>query len=350
MAYTSIDDSSAHFQTTLYTGDGQTGRTVTNGGNSDLQPDIVWIKYRSAGVSHVWYDSSRGATKRLYRDFNSTEATQSEGVQAFSSDGFTLGNAGASNGNTIPFVAWQWHANGGTTSSNTDGTITSTVQANTDAGISIATYTGNAVDGATVGHGLGVKPAFIVVKMLTGYSWQVRHQATGHYSQAYYSWAWDSTAGSNSATSTWSTTEPTTSVFSLGNGATTNRDGYSFIAYCFAEKQGFSKFGTFVGNGSTDGVFVYTGFRPAYIEIKTASQNWHVWDSARNAHNVSNKYIASSTSAAEYTSGGDLDILSNGFKLRASNAAWNGSGTDYIYSAFAEHPFVTSKGIPTTAR
>lgn len=350
MAYTNIDDPSAHFQTTTYTGDGQTGRTVTNGGNSDLQPDIVWIKYRSAGVSHVWYDSSRGTTKRLYRDFNSSEATQPEGVQAFNSDGFTLGNAGASNGNTIPFVAWQWHMNGGSTSSNTDGTITSTVQANTDAGMSIVTYTGNAVQGATVGHGLGAKPAFIVVKMLTGYDWQVRHHATGKYTQSYYRWPWNSTAGGDGATSVWTTTEPTTSVFSLGNGATTNRAGYSFIAYCFAQKKGFSKFGTYRGNGNTDGTFVYTGFKPAYIEIKTGSQNWHVWDSARNTSNVSSKYIASSTSAAEYTSGGNIDILSNGFKLRATNAAWNGSGTDYIYSAFAENPFVTSTGIPTVAR
>ena len=142
MAYTGLDDPSAHFQATTYTGDGNTSRAVTNGGNSDLQPDWIWIKDRNQGVSHVTYDSSRGATKRLYVDFASTEATQSEGVQAFSSDGFTLGNAGASNQNTIPFIAWQWHANAGTTSSNSSGSITSTVQANTDAGISILTYTG----------------------------------------------------------------------------------------------------------------------------------------------------------------------------------------------------------------
>tara|TARA_R100001509_G_scaffold9810_1_gene5345 strand:+ start:3022 stop:4077 length:1056 start_codon:yes stop_codon:yes gene_type:complete len=351
MAYTDIDDPSAHFQVTEYTGDGNTGRTVTNGGNSDLHPDIVWIKYRSAGVSHVWYDSSRGTTKRLYRDFNSTEATQPEGVQAFSSDGFTLGNAGASNQNTIPYVAWQWHMNAGSTSSNTDGSTTSTVQVNSDAGMSIVQYTGNGTDGTTVGHGLGAKPALIIGKSIAGaYSWQVRHHATGKYTQAYYSWPWDSTAGANSATSIWTNTEPTTSVFSLGSGAVTNRSGYSQIAYCFVEKKGFSKFGTYRGNGNTDGTFVYTGFKPAYVEIKTTSQNWHVWDSARNPLNVSNKYIASSTSAAEYTSGGNIDILSNGFKLRATDGAWNGSGTDYIYSAFAENPFVTSTGIPTVAR
>ena len=350
MAYTNIDDPSAHFQITTYTGNGTTNTQITNTGNSDLKPDIVWIKYRNQGVSHVWYDSSRGATKRLYRDFNSSEATQAEGVQSFNTDGFTIGTAGENNSNGNNFVAWQWHMNGGSTSSNTDGTITSTVQANTDAGMSIVTYTGNATQGATVGHGLGEKPAVVLVKMRTGYDWQMRHHATGKYTQAYYRWAWNSTAGADSETSVWTTTEPTTSVFSLGNGATTNRDGYSFVAYCFAQKKGFSKFGTYRGNGNTDGTFVYTGFKPAYVEIKTASQNWHVWDSTRNPSNVTNKYIASSTSAAEYTSGGDIDILSNGFKLRATNAAWNGSSTDYIYSAFAENPFVTSTGIPTTAR
>jgi hypothetical protein len=241
--------------------------------------------------------------------------------------------------------------NAGSTSSNTDGSTTSTVQVNSDAGMSIVQYTGNGTDGTTVGHGLGAKPACIIGKSVAAaYDWQMRHHATGGYTQAYYSWAWSSTAAANSSTSIWSTTEPTTSVFSLDSGAVTNRDGYSQIAYCFAEKQGFSKFGTYTGNGSTDGVFVYTGFKPAYIEIKTASQNWHVWDSTRNPSNVANKYIASSTSAAEYTSGGDIDILSNGFKLKATNAAWNGSGTAYIYSAFAENPFVTSTGIPTTAR
>ena len=282
MAYTNVDDSSAHFQTTEYTGDGTSGRQVTNGGNSDLKPDIVWIKYRSAGVSPTWYDSSRGATKRLYTDFNSSESTQAEGVQSFTTDGFTVGNLGEVNSNNIPYVAWQWHMNGGSTSSNTDGTITSTVQANTDAGMSIVTYTGNATQGATVGHGLGEKPAVVLVKMRTGYDWQMRHHATGKYTQASYRWAWNSTAGADSATSVWTTTEPTTSVFSLGNGATTNRDGYSFVAYCFAQKKGFSKFGTYRGNGNTDGTFVYTGFKPAFINIKRASENWHVWDSTRN--------------------------------------------------------------------
>ena len=350
MAYTSIDDPSAHFQITEYTGDGNSGRQVTNGGNSDLKPDIVWIKYKSAGVSPTWYDSSRGATKRLYRDFNSSEATLTEGVQSFDTDGFTVGNLGEVNSNNIPYVAWQWHMNGGTTSSNTDGTITSTVQANTDAGMSIMTYTGNATQGATVGHGLGEKPACIIEKMRTGYDWQMRHHATGGYTQAYYGWAWSSTAGTNSATSIWSTTEPTTSVFSLGNGATTNRDGYSYVAYCFAEKKGFSKFGLYTGNGNTNGQFIYTGFKPAFIELKRASQNWHVWDTTRNPSNPAKKWISSSTSAAEYTSAADIDILSNGFKMRAASTTVNTASTIHYYWAFAESPFVTSTGIPTTAR
>jgi len=351
MAYTTINDPSAHFQITEYTGDGNSGRQVTNGGNSDLKPDIVWIKYRSAGVSPTWYDSSRGATKRLYTDFNSTEATLAEGVQSFTTDGFTVGDSGEVNSNSIPYVAWQWHMNGGSTSSNTDGSTTSTVQVNSDAGMSIVQYTGNGTDGTTVGHGLGAKPALIIGKSVAAaYDWQMRHHATGGYTQAYYSWAWNSTAASNSATSIWSTTEPTTSVFSLDSAAVTNRDGYSQIAYCFAEKQGFSKFGTYTGNGNTDGPFVYTGFKPAFINIKRASENWHVWDSARNPSNPATKWIASSTSAAEYTSAADIDILSNGFKVRNTQAVTNSSTVDYIYLAFAENPFVTSTGIPTTAR
>ena len=350
MAYTSIADPSAHFQITEYTGDGNSGRQVTNGGNSDLKPDIVYIKYRSAGVSPTWYDSSRGATKRLYRDFNSSEATLTEGVQSFDTDGFTVGNLGEVNSNNIPYVAWQWHMNGGTTSSNTDGTITSTVQANTDAGMSMMTYTGNATQGATVGHGLGVKPNLIIVKMRTGYDWQMRHHATGTYTQAYYGWTWSTTAGTNSATSIWSTTEPTTSVFSLGSGATTNRDGYSYVAYCFAEVKGFSKFGLYTGNGNTNGQFIYTGFKPAFIELKRASQNWHVWDTTRNPSNPAKKWISSSTSAAEYTSAADIDILSNGFKIRNTEAVTNNYNVEYIYTAFAEQPFVTSTGIPATAR
>ena len=349
MAYTNINDPSAHFQTTEYTGDGNSGRQVTNGGNSDLNPDWVWIKYISAGVSPVTYDSSRGATKRLYPDFNSTEATITEGVQSFTTDGFTVGNSGELNSNNIPYVAWQWHMNGGTTSSNTDGTITSTVQANTDAGMSIITYTGNGTSGATIGHGLGAKPAWIVTKATGGaYDWITRHHRSA--SVPWYAWDMNNTGSQQTSGVHWTSTEPTTSVFSVGNAANTNRDGYSFVAFCFAEVKGFSMFGTYRGNNSANGPFVYTGFKPAYLLIKRAGQNWHVWDSTRSPHNVANKYIASSTSAAQYTSGADIDLLSNGFKLRQGNDIANASGSRYQYIAFAENPFVTSTGIPTTAR
>jgi len=349
MAYTTIDDGSAHFQTAEYTGDGNSGRTVTNSGNSNLQPDWIWIKYLTAGVSHVTYDSSRGATKRLYIDFASTEATQSEGVQSFDSDGFTLGNASASNGNTIPFAAWQWHANGGTTSSNTDGSITSTVQANTDAGISILTYTGTG-SAATIGHGLGKAPAWIIVKSrTTSANWTVRHHRTDN------NYDFLSLNESNAATANdgaWTQTDPTTSVFSIGTASAVNQSGIGYIAYCFSEIQGFSKFGQYHGNGSSDGSFVYTGFKPAFLLVKSVgARNWILFDSTRDSFNLVDEYVYANQSSAEaQSSTSGYDFLSNGFKARNTYNDGNVNHEKYLFMAFAESPFVTSSGVPNTAR
>ena len=352
MAYTNIDDPSAHFQTTLYTGDGNSGRTVTNGGNSDLQPDWIWIKYRPAGVSHVTYDSSRGTNKRLYIDFGGAEATVTEGVQAFSSDGFTLGNLGESNGNTVTFVAWQWHANGGSTSSNTDGSITSTVQANTDAGFSIVTYSGNSTSGATIGHGLGAVPKMIIVKRRNSANrdWAIYHKDVGNTD--YLKLNSDDGPTDNSAY--WNDTTPTSSVFTVGTGTNSRVNAGTLVAYCFAEKQGFSKFGKYVGNGSTNGAFVHTGFKPEFFMYKKlgSGDGWFVFDAARNPVNSStNQTIRADTSGAEGASK-VLDFLSNGIKFKNDDTAHNGSGTTYIYMAFAKNPFVTSDtggSIPTTA-
>ena len=352
MAYTTIDDGSAHFQTAEYTGDGNSGRTVTNGGNSDLQPDWVWIKYLTAGVSHVTYDSSRGATKRLYIDFASTEATQSEGVQSFDSDGFTLGNAGASNGNTIPFAAWQWHANGGSTSSNTDGSITSTVQANTDAGISILTYTGTG-SAATIGHGLGKKPAWIIVKSrTTSANWTVRHHKT---TNNYDFLSMNESDAATANDSAWTQTDPTTSVFSIGTAAAVNQNTIGYIAYCFAEVQGFSHFGLYYGNASTNGPMVVTGFKPAFLFVKSVgARNWILFDGTRDPGNLVNEYVYSNQSSAEgQSSTNGYDFLANGFRVRNTYNDGNVDGEKYLYMAFAKNPFVTSVtggSIPTTAR
>ena len=342
MAYTNIDDPSAHFQIKLYTGNGSDNHAITNDGNSDLEPDVVWIKYRTAGVSHVWYDSSRGATKRLYVDFNGAEGTASTGVKSFDSDGFTLGTLGESNGNTVSFVAWQWHANGGTTSSNTDGYLTSTVQANTDAGFSIVTFT---ADGSTrtVGHGLGVKPDILLVKS--------RNVAGG------WLFITDLIDGSmdygrldtDAAFSTINYDAPTSSVFQYNDNNTNTQ-----VAYCFAQKQGYSKFGTYAGSGNADGPFINTGFKPGLVILKQTSNSgngWFVFDSERNPVNKStNKYIRADESGAEGGASKILDMYSNGFKIIHSDSATNGSGHTYIYMAFAENPFVTSTGIPATAR
>jgi len=345
MPYTNIDDPSAYFQTKTYTGNSGV-QFVTNDGNSDLQPDWVWIKNRTVAYSHQLYDSSRGTTKALFSDLTNAETTVANGLVTFNTNGFGVNSAAAVNENEL--VAWQWKANGGTTSSNTDGSITSTVQVNQDAGFSIVTYT-TAGSAATIGHGLGAKPDVILLKKRNGaISWYVRHVSTG---TSYLNLNLTSAAVSNPA-ATWTTTEPTTSVYSIGTSTDFNISGGEYVAYCFASKQGFSKFGKYVGNGNANGPFIYTGFKPAFVLVKSSSatHNWHILDNKRDPENVVDKYVNPDNAAAEdtFTFG---DFLSNGFKWRSSSGtSFNESGTSYIYMAFAENPFVTSTGIPTTAR
>jgi len=346
MPYTNIDDPSAYFQTKTYTGNSGV-QFVTNDGNSDLQPDWVWIKNRTVAYSHQLYDSSRGTTKALFSDLTNAETTVANGLVTFNTNGFGVNSAAAVNENEL--VAWQWKANGGTTSSNTDGSITSTVQVNQDAGFSIVTYT-TAGSAATIGHGLGAKPDVILLKKRNGaISWYVRHVSTG---TSYLNLNLTSAAVSNPA-ATWTTTEPTTSVYSIGTSTDFNISGGEYVAYCFASKQGFSKFGKYVGNGSTNGTFVYTGFKPAFVILKrtNTTSNWIIMDNKRNTFNEMESRLFPNLANAEQTeSTYGLDFLSNGFKLRDTVSQSNGSGSTYIYMAFAEHPFVTSTGIPTTAR
>jgi hypothetical protein len=347
--YTNIDDPSAYFQTTLYTGNATADTSITNDGNSDLQPDWIWIKRRDSAADHNSFDSSRGAGAHLAQ--NQTQAEQTvTGVTAFNSDGFTLSTNGDSNANTGTFVAWQWHCNGGTTASNSDGSTTATVQANTTAGFSIITWTGTG-SATTVGHGLGVAPAMLIVKnRATAVDWAVYHK---DLTDAGYVLALNSSDGeADSGTNRWNDTDPTSSVFSVGSGQQTNQDTNNMVCYAFAEVQGYSKFGTYRGNSSTNGSFVYLGFKPRWVMIKSTSDGvgWFMHDTKRSPENVIDDYLRADVYDQQGTSATiRVDFLSNGFKLRYGNNT-NFSSHDYVYMAFAENPFVTSTGIPTTAR
>jgi hypothetical protein len=351
MAYTDIDDPSAYFQTALYTG---TGSSLANtfDGNSAMQPDFVWIKERSGVAYHALYDSSRGVEKQIESNTTAVETTEATGLTAFGSDGFTVGALAQVNTSSDTYVAWGWKVNGGTTSSNTEGSITSTVQVNQDAGFSIVQYTGTGT-AATIGHGLGVAPAMYIVKNRdqAGTSWTVFHKDLT--SNAYSLYLSDTTAQSN-AVGYWNGTSPTSTVFSIKNtSGDVNTNTEDYIAYCFAEVQGYSKFGSYVGNGNADGPFVYTGFKPAFLimkEYSSAGGNWVMFDNKRDPSNVTKTRLFPNLANADNTTRDYIDLLSNGFKLRDTDADHNQSGESMVYMAFAENPFVTSTGVPATAR
>jgi len=357
MAYTNIDDPSAHFQVTLYTGDGNDNRQVTNDGNSDLKPDWVWYKDRTQGESHAAFDSTRGATKRLQPNNSNDESTETATLKSFTTDGFTVGTSSSVNNGSNPdqYVAWQWKANGGTTSSNSDGDITSTVQANTTAGFSIMTYSGTTGDVHTIGHGLGVTPQVWIVKQRSG-NGEFKDWFFWHHQMAASNIVDNRVMFLNSAGNpdTYTGINALTTSTIRVKSSTTAQNGDTFVAYAFAEKQGYSKFGKYVGNGNANGAFVYTGFKPAWIMLKITSgttAGWYIWDTKRETYNPNNQYLnAVEADAEQSASTFDIDFLSNGFKLRNSNAGLNGSANSYIYMAFAENPFTTSTGIPTTAR
>ena len=355
MAYTNIDDPSAHFQAFIYTGNATNDRAITLDGNSNLQPDFYWYKARNSNY-HYLTDSSRGNTKYIYSNDNLAEATNSGNtyVKSFDTNGVTLG-AGDSGTNTngVSFANWAWKANGGTTVSNTDGNITSTVQANTTAGFSIVTYTGNGSDNQTIGHGLGVKPTWWVVKRRdsTG-SWVVGSSLGFWGGTSNYMLLNGTQANSSNVNNIWGDSPPTTTTIRVKNDAELNANNGTYVAYVFANKQGYSKFGSYVGNGNANGAFIYTGFKPAWIMLKpsSAADNWIIVDNKRDPSNAAEKRLFADTTGAEGTGYDVCDMLSNGFKMRGSSTSWNGSGRTYIYMAFAENPFVTSTGIPTTAR
>ena len=357
MAYTTIDDPSAYFHTQLYTGS-SSGQSITNDANAgDFKPDWVWIKRRdgdpnSVGNGHnSLYDSTRGVQKEIYSDLNSAEATNSGGLTAFGTDGFTVGTEARVNSNGLSFVSWQWVVNGGTTASNTDGSITSTVQANTTAGFSIVTYTGTATGGATIGHGLGVAPKAVFTKTRAiSDNWLVYHAGIG--ATKYLTLNTNSAEGTNSGA--WNDTAPSSTVVTLGSFDNSN-DNDNMVAYCFAEIQGYSKFSSYTGNGNADGPFVYTGFKPTWVMIKNtiAGEDWLIWDVKRDTANAPGNPMTGRLKANDTiaeVNGNDIDFLSNGFKIRTDSGYGNGSGNTIIYMAFAENPFVATNGLPTTAR
>ena len=349
MAYTTINKSTDYFNTKLYTGNGSLPRAITGVGH---QPDFVWIKNRDVGYHHQLYDSVRGTSAGvLYSTLTDAEDSTYQ-LSSFDSDGYTMGsNLGAVNGNGEDIVSWNWKANGAG-SSNTDGSITSTVSANTTSGFSIVQYTGNSTSGATVGHGLGVVPKMIIVKTTArAGNWVTYHHTLG--ATKYLELNNNGAVGTSTAA--WNDTAPTSSVFSLGSWSNTNDNGYGMIAYCFAEKKGYSKFGSYVANGNTDGTFIYTGFKPAWVMYRRSdgSVNWNINDNKRDTYNVAGTTLQANSSGAEFTymsSGGYLDFLSNGFKCRGLSSAHNTAGGNYIYMAFAEAPLVGTNNVPCTAR
>ena len=343
MAYTDIDDPSAYFQTKTYAGTDASPQAFTLDGNSDLQPDWVWIKNRGYANKHVVFDSVRGVEKSLTTNSTAVEVNQNADggyLSAFNSDGFTLtegsGSDNDTNDNRYTYVAWNW-------------------KKTADAGFDIVLYTGNATN-RTIAHSCGSVPTMIITTDRAGNNWFVYHVGMGNTKMIKL----NQTNAEEAKAEIWNQTTPTASVFTLGTDNDANEDGNSFVAYLFSDVQGYSKMGSYTGNNNTDGPFVYTGFKPAWIMIKrTGTANtatnmngshWVILDNKRDPVNggTAAALTANRTTAEDTSNLTDVEFLSNGFKFRGGADAVNAEDT-YIYMAFAENPLVTSKGVPATA-
>ena len=333
MAYTTIDNPELYFQVKLYTGTGSS-HAITLDGDENMQPDMVWWKERGSSDYHTIVDSVRGVTKRIFTNATDAEDTQAESLKSFDSDGFTMGTNSGANQSSQTYVAWCW-------------------KESADAGFDIVSWTGNG-SSQNISHSLSAVPHFMITKnrSATG-DWSTYHKFGGGTKTFYLS----NSDAIGTTISPWNNTDPTSSVFTVGGGAYTNGDGNSIIGYLWTEKQGYSKFGSYTGNGSaTDGIFVYLGFKPAWLLVKQSSaagEGWYMWDNKRSSSggaNENNRYLIASANNAEGTLGVDCDFLSNGFKHYYSGDASNGSSDTYIYMAFAEAPFVNSEGVPCNAK
>jgi hypothetical protein len=348
MAYTTIDKPTDYFNTKLYTGNGSSGTALTTG---TFQPDFCWFKNRGTAENSVLINAINGASFNLSSNLNRAETDVSAKVSAFTSTGVTLGSNAETNENSQPLVAWNWKA--GTSFTNDAsgtgiGSIDSAGSVSTTSGFSIVKWTGTGATG-TIAHGLGAVPRMIIVKSLANTTtWMCQHASIGNAKEIYLN---NTSAAGNSTA--WNSTTPTSTVFSVTGGAGdgVNASG-DYIAYCFSNVKGFSKMGSYVGNGNADGPFIYTGFKPAWIMIKSATtaESWMLFDNKRLGFNPDNDYLLANAVDVEPADEEVLDIVSNGFKPRVTAGTLNTSGQTYIYMAFAEEPLVTSTGIPATAR
>jgi hypothetical protein len=334
MAYTTIDNPELYFQVKTYTGTGSSN-ALTLDGDENMQPDLVWIKSRSVVRDHVLTDSVRGIASQIHSNTNDAESTYTNDVTSFDSDGFTVSTDSDVNGNTFTYVAWCW-------------------KESADSGFDIVSYTGNGSN-RTISHSLSQKPSIIIAKSRTDPAgsdgnWFFQHGSLG----ATKNMVLNSTNAVATFTACWNDTEPTSSVFTVGTDTDVNENSIPYIAYLFAEKQGFSKFGSYTGNGNADGTFVYTGFKPAFVMVKRTSgtQDWNIFDATRPGYNPADRKLEPNTSDAESGAGNSnqVDLLSNGFKRRGTGTGSNGSGDTYIYMAIAEASFVNSNGVPCNAR
>ena len=347
MAYSSIIKPSTLMNTKTYTGNQSSTNALTGVG---FKPDLTWIKIRNGTGSHYLYDAIRGVTKSISSDTSSAELTNSY-FSSFNTDGFTLGSASNNVNGAYNYAAWNWKAGTSFTndaSSTGIGSIDSSGSFNNDAGFSIVSYTGNSPTATTIKHGLNSIPQMIIFKRLVGVgNMTAYHQSLGNTKAIFLT----TTAASDTSAGYFNNTTPTSSVFSVANSGDTNSNGNAMIAYCFAEKQGYSKFGTYTGNNSTNGTFVYTGFKPAWVMVfayTAGNENWMLVDNKRDGYNVENEQLFPNTNDDE-ESNNEVDLVSNGFKLRRANTRMNGA-IPYIYAAFAEEPFVASNYNVATAR